>query len=47
MLQNFSGLIFESDFGLAANLYAIFIFLIISNSSPNVTDDECDLRIKS
>lgn len=47
MLQNFSVLILESDFALAANLYAIFIFLIISNSSPNETDDERDLRIKS
>ena len=47
VLQNFSVLILESDFALAANLYAIFIFLIISNSSPNETDDERDLRIKS
>lgn len=47
VLQNFSVLIFESDFALAANLYAIFIFLIISNSSPNETDNERDLRIKS
>jgi len=46
VLQNFSVLILESDFALAANLYAIFIFLIISNSSPNETDDERDLRIK-
>ena len=47
VLQNFSLLIFGSDFGLAADLYVIFIFLIISSSSPNETDDECDLRIKS
>lgn len=41
--------IFSSYFwkGIAANLYAIFPFLISGISSPNEADDELELGIKS